>query len=226
MTIDVIHTGPLGVNTYVVPLNGPDVFIVDCGACKMCGDENEVTRFLAEKKLNPVAVVQTHGHFDHVAGLSHLADCYPNIQIAIHKNDAAFIGHNSGVLQSESLYEMSFEGFIPAVSNLPEPTSFLADGKTLAECLSSDSFRSGTKDALGEWSVIYTPGHSPGSVCIYNKKNGVLVSGDTLFYHSYGRTDLPGGDEVLMQQSLHTLDKIIPRGTLIYPGHDSYGFKF
>ena len=235
MTIDVIHTGPLGVNTYIVPLGGSAVFIVDPASCAFSGDEFAITRFLEEKRLVPQAIVLTHGHFDHVAGLPHLVQCYPQLQIAIHKADAPFIGAQSEVLQSESLSTMGFEEFIPSVSTLPEQKCFLEDGRTLCECLQKCSapawkadFSSASEaailQALAEWQVIHTPGHSPGSVCLYNEKERTLISGDTLFYHSYGRTDLPGGNEMLIQKSVRRLQKEIPANTLVYPGHDAYGF--
>lgn len=238
MTIDAIHTGPLGVNTYIVSLGGPAVFIVDPAACAFSGDEYTITRYLEEKKLTPVAIVLTHGHFDHVAGLPQLRKCYgESLPILIHKADAPFIGANSESLQSQSLSAMRFEEFIPSVTNLPEPDYFLCEGKTLAdylcggknnkgnsaidECIKSDDC---VKNALKGWTVLHTPGHSPGSVCLYNKDERTLISGDTLFYHAYGRTDLPGGDEYTIQKSLRRLLKEIPQNTLIYPGHDAYGF--
>ena len=246
MTIDVIHTGPLGVNTFIVPLGGSAVFIVDPCACSFSDDEFAITRFLEEKKLTPVAVVLTHGHFDHVAGLPHLVRCFPNIAIAIHKNDAPFIGAQSERLQSESLCTMGFDEFIPSVTNLPEPTCFLEEGKTLYSCITghslsqkSSSQQSLDKEllsqlplvqqelvnqSLAQWRVLHTPGHPSGSVCLYNETERTLISGDTLFYHSYGRTDLPGGDEVVIQKSLRRLQKEIPDNTLVYPGHDAYGF--
>ena len=223
MTIDVIHTGPLGVNTLIVPLGGPAVFIVDPAACAFSNDTFAITRFLEQKRLEPAAVVLTHGHFDHVAGLVQLVRCFPQIPILIHKNDAACIGARCSDLQSQSLSRMGFEEFIPYVSNLPEATCFLSEGKTLYDCLGKKQSEE-YADSLKEWTVMHTPGHSPGSICLYNKAKRTLISGDTLFYHSYGRTDLPGGDEFLIQKSLRRLLKEIPQNTLVYPGHDAYGF--
>jgi glyoxylase-like metal-dependent hydrolase (beta-lactamase superfamily II) len=66
--------------------------------------------------------------------------------------------------------------------------------------------------------VIKTPGHSKGSICLYG--NGVLFSGDTLFAGTYGRTDIPGGSEEEMQESIKKLMEL-PDGTAVYPGHGS-----
>ena len=76
------------------------------------------------------------------------------------------------------------------------------------------------------WKVLHTPGHTPGSICLYSAVENALISGDTLFdYGGYGRTDLAGGDEAQIIKSLAYLRENIPAGTLVYPGHDSFGFK-
>ena len=81
------------------------------------------------------------------------------------------------------------------------------------------------------WKVIHTPGHTPGSICLYKADGGddgrgILISGDTLFdYGGYGRTDMYGGDEAEIIKSLGRLRRGIPEGTLVYPGHNSFGFK-
>ena len=77
------------------------------------------------------------------------------------------------------------------------------------------------------WKVLHTPGHSPGSICLYNKAQNALISGDTLFaYGNYGRTDMYGGDESSIIHSLSRLKDEISYDTLVYPGHDSFGFEF
>ena len=138
MEIKLLHTGPLGVNTLIVPLAERYVFVVDPASCAFCDDENIVASYLAQEKLEPVAIVLTHGHFDHVAGLPFLRKVYPNIPILIHKDDAEMIGADSGRLQGASLAQMGFYDFTPSVTNLPEPTAFLQDGKTLADALPAE----------------------------------------------------------------------------------------
>lgn len=219
MKIVTIATGPLGENSLIVPLEENRVFIVDPASCAFSGDEKKITSYLAANSLKPAAVILTHGHFDHVAGLPFLKKCFPNLPILIHKDDSQMIGANSERIQSFDLAMMGFEDFIPSVSNLPDATNFLEDGKTLADCLEiSDS-------ALAKWKVIHTPGHTKGSCCFYNRDEKILIAGDTIFYRSWGRTDLFGGSEEDMEKSLAKVKKIISPDTMIYSGHEYSGFK-
>lgn len=78
--------------------------------------------------------------------------------------------------------------------------------------------------ALSAWKVLHTPGHTEGSVCYYNEKEKILITGDTIFYHSWGRTDFPGGSERKMVKSLERIYSSLPDDVLVYPGHDYAGF--
>ncbi len=222
--IHVIRTGPLGVNSLIVELSKDKVFVVDPACCGFCGDESKIYDFLKSNKKIPVAVFLTHGHFDHVAGLKSLKKYYPELPVLIHKNDSAFIGSNSSVIQKKQLECLGFSDFLPFVSSLPEADFFLKENSTLAECFAEELKDEEVKNALTEWKILLTPGHTMGSVCFYNKNKKLLISGDTLFYGSYGRTDL-GGSESAMAQSLKMLSATIEKDTLVFPGHDYCGFK-
>jgi len=224
----IIHTGLLSVNTLIVPLVDNKVFIVDPASCSYSQDENVIINYLNDNNLVPIAVILTHGHFDHISGLPILRKNFPSIPILINEKDSKMIGENSEVEQSSSLMRMGLYNFIPYVSNLPSATSFLVDEKSVFDCLSNDDMKKISddvvKNSLTEWKVIHTPGHTPGCVCIFNQKEKILISGDTLFYHSRGRTDLPGGSEFEIQKSISSILEIIDDDVKIYPGHDRTGF--
>ena len=224
--VKIIHTGPFGVNTLIVNLSGNKVFIVDPACCELCGDEKSVSAYIEANRLEVAAIVLTHGHFDHIAGLNFLHKVYGSAPVMIHKNDSNRLGPDAGIIHSRELSYMGFEAFIPAVSSLPPADCYLEEGKSLFQCMPVEK-RPGLEDvreALSDWKILYTPGHTSGCICLHNKKEKILISGDTLFYGSWGRTDL-GGSEKDIQESLKRLRKEIPEDTLVYPGHDITGFK-
>ena len=103
---------------------------------------------------------------------------------------------------------------IQAVAAQPPADVALVEGSTL-DCVTGPGF------GAENWKVLSTPGHTPGSICIYNEQEKVLISGDTIFaFGGYGRTDMAGGDEALIMKSLARLHKEIPQGTYVFPGHD------
>ena len=239
MQIHSAQTGPLEVNTFILPLAGRAVLLVDPAACRFSGDEKRLQQVLDEHDLVPVGVLLTHGHFDHVCGLKALRQSFPKIPIAIHAADQNFLGGNSRAAHEQSLALLSMDGeeaLLQELRGLPPPDILLKDGDFLdgvfkAEYVVSAFTGDAVPDfeavanALGHWRVIHTPGHTQGSVCFYNDYEKVLISGDTVFYQSYGRTDLPGGDEAQMQKSLAKIFEALPKETLVYPGHGASGFE-
>jgi hydroxyacylglutathione hydrolase len=133
-------------------------------------------------------VVNTHGHFDHVGGDGY----FFNAQIAIHEADAEVVEKGD--------QELSFADFFDADMKPHKVTRRLKDG-----------------DEISGLRVIHTPGHSPGSICLYDEKNKVLFSGDTVFAEGRGRTDLPGGDEEAMKKSIEKLKAL--KIEKLFPGH-------
>ncbi len=138
-------------------------------------------------------IVNTHSHWDHVADNAPLAQV-TGAPIAIHTADAAQLSR-----------PMSAFGSLPWAI----PPSH-AD-RTLTE---GDTVQVGTTT----FTVLHTPGHTPGSICLYSAAWSLLISGDTLFAGSYGRYDLPGGDPAALQDSLARLAEL-PAATQVYPGH-------
>ena len=217
MKIHVLHTGVLRVNTLVVPLEGGKCFIVDPAACAVTGDENLILDYLKAHKLECEGIVLTHSHFDHITGISTLKAAFPQAKIALHEAELAELSGNGSLgPMNDSVTRFFGVGELRSlIANQPAADTVLRDGMTI----------------FG-WKVIHTPGHTPGSICLYKADagddgRGILISGDTLFdYGGYGRTDMYGGDEEEIQRSLARLHGEIPAGTLVYPGHDNFGFSF
>lgn len=224
MELKLVNTGILRVNTWIVPLAGNSVFIVDPACCQLSGDEDLLVDYLNREGLSPVGIFLTHGHFDHVMGLKVLRKQWPDLPIAIHKNDAACIGSNSLQMQNRFLSSMggADSDLRSSLSELPEPDFTLTDGITLDKAVPRAD--ENDKAALLQWRVIHTPGHTSGCVCFYNEKEKTLISGDTIFYGSYGRTDLYDGNEMQIRKSIVKLMETLPEDVKIYPGHDAYGF--
>jgi len=145
-----------------------------------------------QHQLHIQYILNTHGHFDHVASNSILD--LPDADLAIHAEDRDLLLAGGGA-------PMFGLPFVPS----PEPALILEDGMVLA---------------IGDLrvEVLHTPGHSPGSVCFYLPEEQALLTGDTLFASSVGRTDLPGGNHQALERSLRRLCEL-PGSTRVYPGH-------
>ena len=208
--IPVIRTGVFNVNSLVVPLEDNKCFIVDPASCKLSNDENKIRDYIKAKGLKCEGIVLTHSHFDHITGLATLKEAFPEIKIAIHESEVCELINPPGPMGSAVIRTFGAPDLLKEVSKQPPSDIALKDG-----------------DVIFGWKVIHTPGHTPGSICLYNKELNTLISGDTIFdYGGYGRTDLPGGSNTDMIHSLQKLKEIIPPGTKVYPGHDSFDFPY
>ena len=148
-----------------------------------------------DRNWHPQAVLLTHGHFDHIIGV-------PEVKRAFH----------IPVYASETEDAMLADTSINLSCHVPgKQTSFHAD------VLVHDGDE---LELLGyKWKVIATPGHTAGSVSYYIPEEEVLLSGDTLFYESYGRTDLATGSSSDIADSLLNKLFVLPEDTMVYPGH-------
>lgn len=198
--IERLRVGPIGENVYAVQA-GAVGFLVDPG-----DDADSIFNFLSEKEIVVSLIVLTHGHLDHTAALAGLMEKWNGKlpDIAIHALDARYLGA-AGEETNKALFDAikapSFFGnFWKA---LPEPTILLGEGDSLP----------GTG-----FTVLHTPGHSAGSICLYDPESAFLISGDTLFRDGIGRSDGPDADPAALQSSLARL-AVLPSETIVFPGH-------
>ena len=215
--IQIKQTGLLSVNTLIVPVCDNKVFIVDPAACSISGDSFSFLNFLKTNNLECIGIVLTHSHFDHITGLFELKEIFPNAKIAIHKDEASEIQAGLGPMNQSILQNFGMSSLIPFFNQFVNPDILLQDKNNLSVFAQSTDKKLSSE--LKKWIVIHTPGHSPGSICLYNEEKRVLISGDTLFYGTCGRTDMYGGNQRTIESSLAKLDRIIPNGTKVYPGH-------
>jgi glyoxylase-like metal-dependent hydrolase (beta-lactamase superfamily II) len=185
---------PFQVNTFIVYDETRECLIIDA-ACYESDEFGELYDFVSANSLVPKAVLNTHGHVDHITGTKKVCDKF-GIGFQIHSADVV-------LLDSAQLYGRTF-GF--EIENPPQPESFLNDGQ---------SFRFGNSELM----IWHTPGHSPGSVVFYAAESRFLITGDVLFSGSIGRTDLPGGDHNQLIKSILSKIMVLPRETKVLPGH-------
>ncbi len=176
-------------------------YIVGCEKTRACaiidpgGSFSYIDERIAALKLEPKMILLTHGHADHIGAVQELKDKY-NIPVYIHESDAEFI-KNPEVNHSYNLFKKTIS---------IDYDELLSDGQIIE---------------LGELKikVIHTPGHTPGGVCF--KIDNIILTGDTLFNHSIGRTDLEGGSMEQIISSIINKILIYDDETKIYPGHNS-----
>ncbi|MCE5257382.1 MAG: MBL fold metallo-hydrolase [Spirochaetaceae bacterium] len=198
--IERLRVGQIGENTYAIDSQGIGV-LIDPG-----DDAANILHFLDQKKFDISMIVLTHGHLDHIAAIPDLLEEWKGkpITVAIHPNDAGYLGENGEATNGATFKAVRAEGFFESFwKPMPAASLFLNEG----------DFVPGTTLL-----VMHTPGHSPGSICLYDREAGFLVSGDTLFRDGVGRVDTPDASPQAMQKSLARL-ALLPPETIVFPGH-------
>jgi hydroxyacylglutathione hydrolase len=185
---------PFQENTFVVH-DGEVCVIVDPG-CFNSSEEEYLVNFIESNGLTPVAVLLTHGHLDHVAGLDFVNRKYG---IDVYLNETDLPTFNASHIAA-SLYGL--RGFIqPEVPNkLMKGNEELVFGKM-------------------KFQVIDAPGHCVGHVVFYNEEDGYVLNGDVIMQGSHGRTDLPGGDPATLRKTIFETMFALPDDTVVYTGH-------
>ncbi len=185
---------PFQENTWLIWADNLDCFIIDPG-CYSSAEKQILKRFIETNSLNPIRLINTHCHIDHVLGNPFVHMTY-GLSPEIHSKELSL------------LLAVEEYGKMWGIQSEPQPEPIL----------SLDSL----EDAfLGDERIqlLFTPGHSPGEICLYSETSGFVIAGDVLFQNSIGRTDLPGGNMDVLLNSIRTQLFTLPDTTQVHCGH-------
>lgn len=186
-----------GINTYVIyDEDSRECAIIDPGMFDNI-EREALDNFITREQLKPVHLINTHAHIDHVLGNAHV----------INKYGLTPEQHHDDEFLAERLAQQAREFGIPA-NDLDSKNNYVY-------------LKEGDKIFLGKsvLKVIHVPGHSPGSIALYDEVDGILISGDILFHGSIGRADLPGGNMTKLIDGITRKLLTLPEKTIVYPGH-------
>lgn len=184
---------PFQQNTIVIESNG-ECIVIDPGAYSE-EEKADFLSFLKREDLKPNRLINTHCHLDHIFSNGLVAQTF-GLELEIHPEELE-------MLKAAPQVGMSYG--IPTPPS-PEPKKWLEVGEYIS---------------FGEekLKILFTPGHSKGSVSFYSEAGQYLIGGDVLFYESIGRTDLPGGDFETLMNSIKNEILTLPDEVMVYPGH-------
>lgn len=194
LTIHHFTFSPVEENTYIVYNEDKQAIIFDPG-CYSIEEKNTLAGFIKKEGLQPVQLINTHCHLDHVFGNKWVAETY-SLELYIHPDEEVILRHQP---QYGQMWGLPFD-------NYNGPLHWLNEDDVV-------------KLGMDELQVILAPGHSPGSLCFYNKEGKFIIGGDVLFRGSIGRTDLPGGDHESLLKSIREKLFVLPEDVTVYPGH-------
>jgi glyoxylase-like metal-dependent hydrolase (beta-lactamase superfamily II) len=188
MVIKKIVVGPLENNCYIIA----DEKTKECFVTDPGDEPDRILDLIHEHNLRLKYIICTHAHFDHVAAIPDIKK-ESDAEVVIHKGDLEIYRKTQ-----EQAASWGFE-----VDPMPEPDIFVSEGD---------------KISVGDitFEILHTPGHSPGGICLYGE--GILITGDTLFAGSVGRTDLYGGDVNQLRSSFRRL-MAFPDHIQVLAGH-------
>ena len=192
LQIQAFVLGDWRTNCYVVHREGGRrCWIVDAGF-----EPGPLIEAVRSGGLEPEALVLTHAHVDHIAGIEAVRAVWPGLPIMIHEAEAEFL--------TDPVLNLSIV--------LEEPVVAPAADRTMrhGDVLELDGV---------QFEVRHTPGHSPGGVCLYQPDRGVALVGDTLFEGAIGRYDFPTSDGAALMRSIHEQLMTLPDETRVFPGH-------
>lgn len=191
LKIRCIVVGPLWTNSYLVwDTEKMEGILIDPG-----DEGSKLISEVRKHKINLKNIIITHGHFDHLKDAGYVSSKL-GIPVMIGEKEISVIEH---VSEQSVLF-----GFSPI--SPPAISNFLNENDIIK---------------VGDYSftVLNTPGHSPGSISLYNSSEGVAIVGDLIFYESIGRTDIPGADYSTLIESIKKYILTMPDNTRLLPGH-------
>jgi glyoxylase-like metal-dependent hydrolase (beta-lactamase superfamily II) len=194
LTVQSFTFNPVQENSYVVYNDKKQCCIIDPG-CYFASEEKELKDFIENNELQPVYLLNTHCHLDHIFGNRFVSKAFA-LELYLHKLEKPVLEYGP---ISGQMWQMPFD-------NYDGPLHFLDEGD-------------GVRIGEDELEVLFTPGHSPGSISFYSAAQKFLISGDVLFQGSVGRTDLPGGDFRILEETIKTKLYTLPGDTIVYAGH-------
>ena len=195
MQIKQFTFNPFQENTFIIYAENKEAIIIDPGFYEK-SEQDTFFDFINKNQLNPIALLNTHAHIDHVLGNNLVVSKF-NIPYHLHALDVPVL---ESVKNYAHLY--GFQSYLES----PNPTNYLEEGKSVF--LNNKEIK-----------VLHTPGHSPGHVVFYLPEDNMVINGDVLFKGSFGRVDLPGGDLETLKKSIHEVMFSLPEETLVYCGH-------
>ena len=186
---------PLQENTYVVWDETGECAVIDAGNLS-AREDRALADFIEAQGLRPVLALNTHGHFDHLAGAAFVCSTY-GAQFAMSSKDSFLL---EAAPQTARMYGVEVGETPAAIERDLEGAAEISFGRTVLK-------------------IIPTPGHTPGHVSLLEPQSKSLFTGDTLFRESIGRTDLPGGDYSWIMRSI--IGSLLPLGdeVRVLPGH-------
>lgn len=185
---------PIEVNTYILAEDSGDCAIIDCG----CYDKQEceiLEILINDNHLNPVLLLNTHSHLDHVFGNRFILEKYGLRTFSSELDEI----NRKNAKQHAMIFGLTMD-------EPPEPEGFIKDNQLVTF---------GTTKLL----ALHVPGHTSGSLAFYSEINGCVFTGDALFSGSIGRTDLSGGNYETLIKSIKNKLFVLPPSTVVYPGH-------
>jgi glyoxylase-like metal-dependent hydrolase (beta-lactamase superfamily II) len=185
---------PFQENTYVLSDDTKSCIIVDPG-CYNFQEQEELLYYIESNGLNPVKLVNTHAHIDHVFGNNFVSKKF-NLELELHRLDIPVL---NAAEMSATKYGLNY-------TKSPEATVFLKEG---------DKMTFGET----ELDIMHIPGHAPGHVVFYHKESKVIIGGDVLFRGSIGRTDLPGGNHEDLIKNIKEKLFVLDGEIEVFSGH-------